>query len=89
MGAVETLDQISPASHVEKIGIPVLLVHGKDDTVVDYKQSQLMADALAWGRRPYEFVTLKAEDHWLSHGATRLEMLQAVVGFLEKNNSPN
>jgi dipeptidyl aminopeptidase/acylaminoacyl peptidase len=66
----------------------VLLVHGKDDTVVDYHQSQIMADALARAGKPFEFVTLKAEDHWLSRGATRLEMLQAVVEFLEKYNPP-
>jgi dipeptidyl aminopeptidase/acylaminoacyl peptidase len=35
-----------------------------------------------------EFVTLKSEDHWLSRGETRLEMLQAMVSFLEKNNPP-
>ena len=88
MGAPATFDQISPARLAEKVSVPVLLVHGKDDTVVDYHQSQIMADALARAGKPFEFVTLKAEDHWLSRGATRLEMLQAVVDFLEKYNPP-
>jgi len=34
-------------------------------------------------------VTLKHEDHWLSHGDTRLQMLQATVDFLKANNPPN
>jgi dipeptidyl aminopeptidase/acylaminoacyl peptidase len=34
-------------------------------------------------------VTLKHEDHWLSTGATRLQMLQATVAFLKTNNPPN
>ena len=88
MGAVSTLDEMSPASYADKVTVPILLVHGKDDTVVPYQQSQIMADALTKAGKPFEFVTLKAEDHWLSRGATRLQMLQAVVAFLEKNNPP-
>ena len=83
------LAAISPASHAAEVEIPVLLVHGKDDTVVQYEQSQIMANALKKAGKPYEFVTLDSEDHWLSQGVTRLKMLQSVVGFVEKNNPPN
>ena len=47
-----------------------------------------MADALRKAGKPVEFVTLNHEDHWLSRGDTRLQMLQAVITFLEKNNPP-
>jgi len=36
-----------------------------------------------------ELVTLKKEDHWLSRSETRLQMLRALVGFVEANNPPN
>jgi dipeptidyl aminopeptidase/acylaminoacyl peptidase len=88
MGPLESLDQISPAKHADKVTVPILLIHGKDDTVIAYQQSQIMADALARAGKPFEFVTLKAEDHWLSRGATRLEMLEALTAFLERNNPP-
>jgi dipeptidyl aminopeptidase/acylaminoacyl peptidase len=39
--------------------------------------------------KPVELVTLTGEDHQLSRGATRLQMLTSMVGFLEKNNPPN
>lgn len=39
--------------------------------------------------KPVELVTLDAEDHWLSRGATRTQMLQATVTFLQKANPPN
>lgn len=78
----------SALSQVAAIKAPVLLIHGKDDLVVPYEQSQLMADALTAAAKPVELVTLKAEDHWLSRGATRIQMLQATVDFLEKNNPP-
>jgi dipeptidyl aminopeptidase/acylaminoacyl peptidase len=48
-----------------------------------------MADALRAAGKPVELVELAGEDHWLSNGATRLQMLQATVDFLEKNNPPH
>jgi dipeptidyl aminopeptidase/acylaminoacyl peptidase len=78
----------SAASQVAAIKAPVLLIHDKDDLVVPYEQSQIMADALTAAGKPVELVTLAAEDHWLSRGATRTQMLQATVAFLEKANPP-
>ncbi|MDB5457519.1 MAG: peptidase prolyl oligopeptidase active site domain protein [Caulobacter sp.] len=83
------LAAISPARLADRVEIPVLLIHGKDDTVVPYEQSQIMAAALKKAGKPVEFVTLNGEDHWLSRGATRLQMLTAVAAFLEKNNPPD
>lgn len=82
------LAAISPAKLADKVTIPVMLIHGKDDTVVRYDQSQTMADALKKAGKPYEFVTLDGEDHWLSRGATRLKMLTETVAFVEKHNPP-
>jgi dipeptidyl aminopeptidase/acylaminoacyl peptidase len=83
------LSEISPLGHAASADIPVLLIHGKDDTVVPYKQSQAMADALKAAGKPVTLVTLDGEDHWLSRSATRQQMLQATVTFLEANNPPN
>jgi dipeptidyl aminopeptidase/acylaminoacyl peptidase len=83
------LDPISPASLAAKADAPVLLIHGKDDTVVPYEQSVTMASALKSAGKPVEFVTMDNEDHWLSREATRIEMLKASVGFVEKNNPAN
>lgn len=40
------LAALSPAKLADKVEIPLLLIHGKDDTVVRYDQSQTMADAM-------------------------------------------
>jgi dipeptidyl aminopeptidase/acylaminoacyl peptidase len=80
------LEAISPADRADKVTIPILIVHGKDDSVVPFEQSQIMADALKKAGKPYDFVILNHEDHWLSHGDTRLQMLQATMDFLAKNN---
>lgn len=89
LGSKAELATISPALHADKVTIPVLLIHGKDDTVVPFDQSQIMANALSKAGKPVELVTLKKEDHWLSQGDTRLLTLQSVVTFLEKYNPPN
>ncbi len=83
------VDQISPIKHVDKVSVPVLLIHGKDDSVVKFEQSRIMADALKDAKKPVEFVVLDGEDHWLSRSATREQMLAATVKFLEANNPPS
>jgi cephalosporin-C deacetylase-like acetyl esterase len=84
-----SLVEISPIEHIAAVTVPVLLIHGRDDTVVPYEQSDVMYRALKKAGKPVELVTLKHEDHWLSTGATRLQMLQAMVAFLQANNPPN
>ncbi len=83
------LRDISPVHHVANATVPVLLIHGKDDTVVPFDQSEVMRDALKKAGKPVEFVTLKGEDHWLSTSSTRRQMLEATVNFLKINNPPD
>jgi len=82
------LDQISPIKHIDAVTVPVLLIHGKDDTVVPFEQSAVMFDALRRAHKDVELVVLKHEDHWLTHGETRLQMLQASVAFLRAHDPP-
>jgi len=93
MGATGTgdaiLEQISPVKHVDAITVPVMLIHGHDDTVVPYEQSSLMYDAMKHSKKNVEMVELKNEDHWLSRGATRLQMLQSSIAFLRAHNPPD
>jgi len=83
------LDAISPIKHIDAVHVPVLLIHGRDDTVVPFEQSQIMFDALRHAAKDVQLVTLKHEDHWLSHGETRLQMLQETVAFLRAHNPPD
>ncbi len=83
------LDTISPIKHVEAVNVPVLLIHGRDDTVVPFEQSQLIFDSLRRNKKDVELVTLKQEDHWLSRSETRLQMLEATVTFLRAHDPPD
>ncbi len=83
------LSEISPMAHAADADAPVLLIHGRDDTVVPIAQSEDMADALEHAHKTVKFITLDGEDHWLSRAETRLRMLTETVSFLEANNPPD
>jgi dipeptidyl aminopeptidase/acylaminoacyl peptidase len=77
---------VSPRQHAAQADAPILLIHGKDDTVVPFDQSDNMAHALAAAGKPYKFVVMREEDHWLSRPETRLQMLEEAVAFVEQYN---
>jgi dienelactone hydrolase len=81
----EKLAQVSPAKHAADVNIPVLLIHGDKDTVVQLEQTTLMADALKGAGKPVETVILADENHYLTRASTRTQMLQALEAFLAKN----
>lgn len=89
VGQGRDLRVVSPVNFAAKADAPVLLIHGKDDTVVPYEQSTAMASALRRAGKPVELVTLPGEDHWLSRGETRLAMLEAAIRFVEQHNPPD
>lgn len=89
IGSGRDLNLVSPIRYANTVNVPVLLVHGKDDTVVLYDQSNDMAQALRSAGKTVEFVTLPGTDHWLTNSETRHAMLQAAVAFIEKYNPPD
>lgn len=89
IGTGRDLKLVSPIRYVDKVTAPVLLIHGKDDTVVAYSQSSEMAEALRAAGKTVELVTLPGADHWLSTSETRLRMLEASVAFVLKHNPPD
>lgn len=44
------------------------------------------ANALKDAGKPYELIELEGEDHWLSRGETRKQMLSAAMRFVQKYN---
>lgn len=77
--------EISPLQHAAAVNIPVLLIHGKDDSVVRVAHSRRMHEALEKAGKDVTYVELDGEDHWLSYPETRLRTLQAVSEFLREH----
>jgi dipeptidyl aminopeptidase/acylaminoacyl peptidase len=82
------LREISPAAFANKADAPILLMHGKDDTRVPIEQSEYMASALKRAGKPFDFITVPREDHFLSLETTRTALLKTSTTFLEKYNPP-
>lgn len=80
--------QYSPARGVAAVRAPVMLMHGVDDTVVPYVQSEFMETALKKAGKPHEVYKLTNEDHWLSRSPSRIEMLTQMDRFLGAHLGP-
>ncbi|HEY5070793.1 MAG TPA: prolyl oligopeptidase family serine peptidase [Caulobacteraceae bacterium] len=83
------ITNISPLRFAADASAPILLIHGKNDTVVPFVHSQAMYDALRAAGKPVELEALEGEDHWLSQAKTRVRTLEAAVAFVERNNPPS
>lgn len=78
----------SPARNADKFNAPVLLVHGRDDTIVPLNQSRQMRSALRNAGKSVELVELPGGDHWMSTTEARRDTLQAVAAFVEEHIGP-
>ena len=83
------LGEISPARLAGRADAPILLIHGKDDTVVPIDQSREMKNALDGAGKGAVLIELPGQDHWLTDEASRIQMLKASVAFVQANNPPN
>ncbi len=79
------LAELSPARNAAKINVPVLLVHGRNDTFVPVKHSEDMEQALKAAGKPVETLYLDNADHEFSFGSDRRAMLDAVQRLLQAN----
>jgi dipeptidyl aminopeptidase/acylaminoacyl peptidase len=82
------MEAASPRRLADAVRAPILLIHGREDTVVKFNQSRTMAGALRSANKPFKLVELRGEDHWLSRADTRLQMLREIDRFLLENLGP-
>ena len=54
---------LSPLKHMDKVNVPVLLVHGDRDLIVPIKHSDLFANALKQRSKPYKYLKLVDAAH--------------------------
>ncbi|TQV73800.1 S9 family peptidase [Aliikangiella marina] len=75
----------SPLKHVDKIKVPILLIHGEKDRVVRKKQSEDLYDELIDANKEVTYIELENGDHYLSNSKNRLEAFSAIESFLAKH----
>ena len=79
------LRKVSPLEQADKARAPILILHGKDDSVVPIEQSRNMASKLKSAGKSVRFVELPGDDHWLSSAITRTQALREMETFLAEN----
>lgn len=84
----ETFDlrTVSPLFTLDKLTVPVMIVHGDKDQTVPPKQSRLYADALKARGLPYEYYELPGESHGFHSTATAQVWYDKLDAFLSKYN---
>ena len=75
----------SPLRHADKATIPVLMVHGDEDSQVRVEHSEDMASALKRSKKQYKFVKIKAANHQLDRQSDRVTLLTELEAFLKSN----
>ncbi|KQS02293.1 peptidase [Sphingomonas sp. Leaf357] len=80
------LKGVSPINFAGDVSIPLLLVHGKADTVVPVAQSRDMAQKLKAGNKPVRYVEQPKGDHHFSRQEDRVQFLKELEAFLQANN---
>lgn len=80
------LKSVSPIFNVDKMQVPLLIVHGDADQNVPYKQSKSYADALQKAGKVVEFYTHKDEGHGFSSSENAKDWYDRLDTFLAKYN---
>lgn len=75
----------SPRYLVERIDIPLLIVHADMDSRVDISQARNLISALDSEDKNFIYIEQKGGDHFLSNQADRVEFFKAMDKFLEKH----
>jgi len=72
----------SPLFHIDAVRIPILLIHGDEDEIVPYEQSEVMQKALAKAGKKSELIKLEKEGHGGFCKQHSLVMLSSIGSFL-------
>ena len=75
----------SPIHQVDRIGVPLLLVHGDRDRNVMIEQSRTFAGALKKAGKDYIYIEQPYGDHHLSIQRHRLQFFEAMDAFLAEH----
>ena len=79
------LESISPIKAAARMTVPLLIVHGADDTNVPPAQSTKLHEALARAGRPHEHVIYKDEGHNISDPKNVADLLTRLENFLARH----
>jgi len=81
------LSSVSPLQQIERLQVPVLLVHGEEDVRVPVEQSRSYHSALSHRNKPHEFYSIPNEGHGFVQKGSFAFYLAKLDAFLAAHNS--
>ena len=79
------LRSISPINHVEKIRVPMVVVHGANDPRVNISVAEAPVAGLREYNVPVEYLSFEDEGHGMVQLANTLRAYPAVADFLNQH----
>ncbi|MEE4299046.1 MAG: alpha/beta fold hydrolase [Pseudomonadales bacterium] len=83
------ITRVSPVHQASRAGVPILLVHARDDGRVPVEHSRAMAKALEEAGKEGELIEIERGGHGLMDAGARLRMLRGLIGFLDAHLEAN
>jgi dipeptidyl aminopeptidase/acylaminoacyl peptidase len=77
-------DSISPLEEVDKVNVPILLIHGDVDQRVPLEHAEKYRDALVDAGKPHTYLELEGADHFSNtlFYHHKLALYEAMLGYL-------
>lgn len=83
---LSNINLYSPIQLISNATLPMLLMHGKKDTIVPLFQSTKMYKALKKANlNNFEYIEFESGDHWLSESENRKRFLKESLKFVQKH----
>jgi dipeptidyl aminopeptidase/acylaminoacyl peptidase len=84
----ELLQRISPINHMDRIRVPIIVIHGDNDPRVPLNEAEQVVAACERQGVPVEFLTFPDEGHGVVKLANKLVAYPAIERFLERHLMP-
>jgi len=78
----------SPVDLVDRIQVPVFLIHGKDDKRVPFDEAREMRDALEKAGKKVQWMAKSGERHGFYDEKDNLQRITRILAFLKQNIGP-
>jgi len=84
------VDSIAPIDEVEKVNVPMLLIHGSVDQRVPPEHVRRYMDELDKYKKPYKYVELEGADHFYStlFYNHQIDLYESLTSFLRDDCGP-
>jgi alpha-beta hydrolase superfamily lysophospholipase len=84
------IDAVSAAQNANRVGMPLLIIHGDEDITVPIEQSEMMVRAMERAGKQTRLITLHDIDHYASprNGEAWRTVLTEALAFFNQNIGP-